>query len=752
MLDPIEMTGVLWLSHPMPTQHVLVISARILNVYARPYSLETETSMTTQLILAVGALLLLYFVPGYFLLRSFGLDRIWSVCLAPLPSIGILCIVGQLFATVGISVGALGMILASTVPFLCTYFAFGRKTTSPNLPVIDWWVPLIYVGLGLALGHSLFLGRLVRLEQIMQAFDTTQAVGLIRTFANAGRYSSLNVGYYLEDAAIDPFPGSMFYPASWHMLCALAVRMTGVSVPLAINASQYVSVAIAYPLSACALMAAVFKGDRNRLVAGALACLAFVYFPWVFLIFGPIFPNMAAFAVMPGIASIFICMTADDVELRHRLYLLVAFLIGGIGLATLHPNAIFTSAVFLGPYCAWRIWAVTRSKYEDYLRPAAAVLGFVVVFFGIWYVCFKAPMFRAIVWESWWFFTKEWQELVNIVTLSYAFGHWYEFAAQLPLALMVILGVACAFNKDEHRWLIVSYGFACFILLICTTREGEFKHFLSGFWYCDHLRIAGMCSICAVPLATLGLAWLYEQVVRLTRAYNGSRPTHPVKIAVFCSMLFLVFNFLPEFDMPGAYFDTVLNEGLNDDADPREFERWTEERKRYEGRKYHSVHTTFGDYRTAFAFKTISDNPITENERQFLVMVKNIVGTDDLIINNPMDGSFLAYGFNNLRVYYRSFVHYGWAEAPESELIRTNLVNISTNPDVRAAVDKIDAKYVLVLSESWSDLGYINLRGNYSPTRYQGISSITPDTPGFELVISQEVPYQKFALYRILPE
>lgn len=734
-------------------EHISIISDRILSVHGISFIRWKQGSfMTIQLVLAVSTLLLLYLVPGYLLLRTCGLNRIWSLCLAPLPSIGILCMIGQVFATIGVSVDAIVMIMTSVIPLLCAFIAIGKKAITPNLPTIDWWVPLVYVGIGLGLTYSLFLGRLVRLEQIMQAFDTTHAVGLIRSFANAGRYSSLGVGYYLEDANIDPFPGSMFYPASWHMLCALTVRLTGVSVPLAINASQFVSVAIVYPLSVCALMAAIFNGDRNRLIAGSLACLAFVYFPWVFLIFGPIYPNMAAFAVLPGILSIFICMTMDDVEMRHRILLFVAFLLGGLGLATLHPNAVFTAAVFLGPYCAWRIWITSRAKYEGYLLPAAFVLGFVVLFFGIWYGCFKAPMFRAIVWESWWFFTKEWQELINILTLSYTFGHWYEFAAQIPLALALILGVACAFNKADQRWLIVSYGFACLILMVCTTREGEFKHFLSGFWYCDHLRIAGMCCICGTPLATLGLAWIYEQIVRLTRLYNGNQNTNVVKIAVFCSLLFMTLNFLPEFDMPGAYFDTVLNEGLNDDPDPREFERWTEERKRYEGRKYHSFHTTFGDYRTAFAFKTISDNPVTENERQFLFMVKNIVGNDDLIINNPMDGSFLAYGFNNLRVYYRSFVHYGWAETPESELIRTNLVNMSTNSDVRKAVDAIDAKYVLIMSESWSDLSYINLRGNYSPTRYQGISSITPDTPGFELVISQEVPYQNFYLYRILPE
>ena len=150
--------------------------------------------------------------------------------------------------------------------------------------------------------------------------------------------------------------------------------------------------------------------------------------------------------------------------------------------------------------------------------------------------------------------------------------------------------------------------------------------------------------------------------------------------------------------------------------------------------------------------KTISENPVTEEERQFLLKVIDLTGSKDLVINNPMDGSFLAYGFDNIRAYYRSFAHNGWDESPESTLIRTNLVNMASDPDVRAAVNKIDAKYVLIISESWADDSYINLRGGFNPSLYQGITSITPETPGFELILNEEAPFQNFYLYRILPE
>ena len=709
--------------------------------------------MSVHMLLAILALTFLHVTPGYTLLRGLGFDRAWSLCLSPLPSVGMLCIMGQIYATLGVSANPLMMLVPPFVLALAAYKLVGEKASTPALPHIDMRILGLYLGLGIALAYGLYLGRLVYAEQVMQAYDVTQHIGLVRSFANAGRYSSLNVGFYLEDPAIDPFPGSMFYPASWHMMCALAMNLTGEGAPIAINASQYVLVAIVYPISVAGLIAILFEGDRRTMIAGALACHAFVYFPWTFLIFGPIYPNMAAFSTLPAIIATFICMGSDDLQKRYRIILLAIFVLSGIGLATLHPNAIFSAAVYLGPYCAWRIWQIVRSKKDGLVAPICAEVVFFAVFFGVWYACFKAPMFKAIVWESWWYFTNEWQELVNILTLSYTFGHWYEFAAQIPLACTLIIGVVCALHRPKHRWIIVPYAFACLIAMVCATREGEFKHFLSGFWYCDHIRIAGMCCICGVPLAAWGLEWLYEQMLRVVRRYNGrGKQTNIIKVAVICSALFVCLNYLPEFNLPGAYFDAVLNEGLNDDPPAEEFEQWTEARRRIAGRKFHSVHTTFGDYRTAFVLKTISENPVTEEERQFLLKVIDLTGSKDLVINNPMDGSFLAYGFDNIRAYYRSFAHNGWDESPESTLIRTNLVNMASDPDVRAAVNKIDAKYVLIISESWADDSYINLRGGFNPSLYQGITSITPETPGFELILNEEAPFQNFYLYRILPE
>ena len=140
--------------------------------------------------------------------------------------------------------------------------------------------------------------------------------------------------------------------------------------------------------------------------------------------------------------------------------------------------------------------------------------------------------------------------------------------------------------------------------------------------------------------------------------------------------------------------------------------------------------------------------PLDLQEQSFLDRVAQTIPEGELLLNNPMDGSFLAYGSDGLRVYYRDFTkfHNDGLDSDESKLIRKHLCDISDNDEVRRAVEGIGAHYVLVLSEQHSAESYINLRKDYQTDEFSGISSITPDTPGFELVLQDG----SLALYEIV--
>jgi hypothetical protein len=148
----------------------------------------------------------------------------------------------------------------------------------------------------------------------------------------------------------------------------------------------------------------------------------------------------------------------------------------------------------------------------------------------------------------------------------------------------------------------------------------------------------------------------------------------------------------------------------------------------------------------AFDKKMAVANAISPEEVSFIKQVAEVVPTGDVVLNNPMDGSFLAYGIADVRVYYRNFVDNGFDETQQSQILRQRLADYPNDPEVQQAVVDSNAKYVLILSTTGSKGSFINLRGDYSEEFYGGIRNVSEDNPGFELLLSED----DMRLYRIV--
>ena len=132
------------------------------------------------------------------------------------------------------------------------------------------------------------------------------------------------------------------------------------------------------------------------------------------------------------------------------------------------------------------------------------------------------------------------------------------------------------------------------------------------------------------------------------------------------------------------------------------------------------------------------ESSYSARERAFVERVHQIVG-DDLILNNPEDGSIMAYQIDGLNVYYKTKI-YG-EETEESYSIRTTLNSIATNSETKDAVKRTGAKYVIKLELQPDD--QVPSIPHYKGA-LQGFE-LTDNTPGFEVVLA-EGPYR---LYRI---
>ena len=155
------------------------------------------------------------------------------------------------------------------------------------------------------------------------------------------------------------------------------------------------------------------------------------------------------------------------------------------------------------------------------------------------------------------------------------------------------------------------------------------------------------------------------------------------------------------------------------------------------------------------------------------------------MINQPNDGSVFSYALDGLDVMYRRMRDYGGSgETDGSKLIRLHLDEITTNEEVRHAVEETGAEYVLQLDnpaytdyplgmqEVPADPGkqhfenkdvdpakpldlrdYRKLHGqdtyylfSYVPDEWAGIDAVNDETPGFELVLREG----DMRLYRIV--
>lgn len=691
----------------------------------------------------------LLLAPGYLWLRMVRLPRAYSLCVAPIITTALVAIVGELYAAVHLPATPASVYLPLMclpaalllVPLVMRYRGTavkGDDLLSFNLSHVDipWWMPLLFIALGVYICNDLFVSIIPSADAVMQHYDNQHHLNTIQAMADAKRASSLGIHFYLADIdkAIMPFGRGTFYPAVWYAQCALLMQVTGITAPVAINVSIFVTLGIAYPLGMCALASSIFKERRGAIAFLAIVCPSFVTFPWCMLNFGPLYPNMVGFALLPATCTI--CMHAflSGPSLRNLALAWVMVLGALLGQTLLHPNTVFSAYLILIPFVAQLIYDKMRSHGSSYLKSGAAVAGFLLVCLAFWTFCFKSPLFSSAIDELWGRYAYPWQEVINILTQTYTLFFFGEFAAQVLLGIFVVVGGVRLLYDREVRWLAASYLLICGICFVnATSYSATLKRFIAGFWYTDAMRLSAMAILVAALIAGYGFDWIYEQVCWILRRYNErmERKTHPQIAAVVLLATFYVVNFMPGFNWPGAHAEST--------------DEIVEYRIR--GREYDSmsVKTTFGDYKQGMRNAYNNHAPIDQHERIFLQEVADIAG-DDLVINNPCDGSTIAYGIYGTRTYYRKATGNGAStETAESVAIREGLCNIAKDESVRAAIKSTGARYVLLLDSFYSGNSFLNLRNNLDWDAYLGISQITPETPGFTEVLSSGA----CSLYRI---
>lgn len=675
--------------------------------------------MWATFVFAIIACLAALYVPGLLLFRGLGFAWLRALLIAPVATLAVLCCSGILYVKLGIPCNwmtmALPLVVLCCAPLLRRLILRSANVARIENGAVDWSTLALYFAVGVCMGVYVYVMPLGAADAFLQEYDSAFHVEAIAAFVDSGRWSVLEVSKYLTDAdlAIMPLPGVGFYPALWHVFCAFMASMLGCPVTLAVNTVNFVSSSIVYPTGMMLFLAEIF---RNRTVVrfGAACVLAFVAFPWLIMYWGPLYANAFSFALLPIAASLYLHLVDSIACKEVKSGGVCAFLLAAIVLVFAQTSALFVGVVLLVPYTVYRIWT-HEGKISFFGHPFSqrlvAVL-FVLFVVVVWMLLVYAPFMRGTVFNSEWASTRTPLEAVCDVLLL-KFG-WFE--PQAVLATLVLFGVFATLRHRKNLWLSVSYLMLSLIFICAVSADGLLKHVLVGFWYCDSYRIASCMVFAAAPLAAYGLFGISHALT--TRV----RMRHAWKVVLFVLLCILIYA--PAVMIDGQMHPSALGKI----------------REEFYGGNHNEVasHHIFMD----------------ADEEAFVEKVKDLLPEDELVVNIPDDGSIFAYATSGLRTYYRDYRTYSGGRYPqsaqqpdetsESKLIRKYGKWVAENQSVRDAFESIGARYVLVLDQGES-LEKQNKVVSYDPYLWMGLTSISDDTPGFEVVLSEG----DMRLYRI---
>lgn len=654
-------------------------------------------------------------LPGMLASRAFGVPFKQSLSFGPAVTVFFLVFMGIALRFISVAEGYFALLISlflfAAVSGVACFFRFHGRSAFFDTDIVSLLPFLCTLALSVPVTVYLFVRGIGLPDNFLQVYDNSFHLSVVQSMKHASSYSILSIGSYLEAGSkvFSPNASAGFYPAAWHIVAALVARAFDISVMASINLTNFVFVAFVLPLGVQSLIAVLTKGDVQKGICAAVVTLAAIAFPWTLLYWGPVYPNFAAFCTVPAVASVFIWFMQGFDERRSVCLtdrpVLVSMLFGLASLVSLQPNALFTLGILLVPSIVLclgglferqllRIQSISV-KFAYYASRGIVLLAVAV----IWFLMTKASFLQGVINFHWPSFTYIFDALWRAFSFSFN-----ESTPCILLACLVVLGSFCALGNRSYRGYFFVYLFSIMLFVVDATQEGFIRHFLTGFWYTDQYRVAGMTVLFSIPLSTLGLDFILRKVQSAFSVSVGMDRSARYLPQALCIVLIVCGLFWPE----------SVNPSINN---------------------YSPVGFTKSVLNYTYSIYDV-DNNLTSDELAFLGEVKQIAG-DELIINNPFDGSVYGYATNDLNLMYRKFGSFGKDETTVSKQIRHGLDRISYDSLIARDVKQSGGKYLLVLDYGENGREGVDMPG-YHKSGWTGIDSIDDSTPGFSLVLSEK--------------
>lgn len=661
--------------------------------------------------IAIIAIVFSVFVPGCLLTKCLGYDNAKSIAIAPPVSCCILLVLGVSLHLLNINADVVSMLLIPSLVLLVIYSLTRHKYVPSNNKADQLFILSLYMLIGIVLVLLILFGRQHGFEAFQPDNDNATHLAIIKNMASSKILSVLSTSAYF-DTSVSPEVNTAgtFYPSIFHILAALSIFSSGVAVQVAENLTAAVIIATIYTTGCYALFRAINPNNRNLSIAGAVGCLLIVGFPWRFIVWGPLYPNLLSLSLIPAALSIEIEICNAIKENKLNLHQVILFLLTIIAISGSHPNGLFTLGVLSIALLSDTLVVKVENYNKSKLIQALSMFGLFVCIMAIWTICFLLPSFQSVVNYTW----PANQSLLKAVNSLLLFGFTRDSNEPILLILLGI-GLAHTMRRKELRWLVASYLLTAFMFIIAVSSDGAVKQYLCGFWYCDHNRIAACTSLAAMPLICIGLASLSSLLDNKVSNWHNIIIQETPIIKLVASLLIILV----------VCFPFIVN-------------------------NYLGYPTTFQDYKSLLDYKFDKESPsvYSSDEVDFVEKASKLIKPGTKVINIPFDGSCFAYDIQNLNVYYRDPHVSGAKNTSETEhswLYRTQLSNYLDCQQIRDALKNDHIEYVLMLDDGDSIDEPERFFIGYNENDWSGITSINQNTPGFSLVLAKD----DMKLYRI---
>ena len=606
----------------------------------------------------------LAFGPGYAMGWALRVPARLRVFYAPLLTFALVAVSAIVLGKTGIPWSLISFVLVAAVMVAAAaglMWLVGRRW--PALASASWPgndVPVAWPVVGAVLGGFLVLHMTEDMvygpEAFSQSLDNSFHMNAIRWLQEHGDASSLTLGAV---AAANQEP--TFYPAGWHDFVSLIYSTTGTSIATATIVTVLLAAGILWPCSLVALSLSIPKLRRLQALAIPAMICGFAAFPGLLLRWGVLFPNLLGYALLPSFVALMVYLVQVMVrrEYSASLSLGLASLVGLAGLALVHPNAVVSAAAFAVPLLlAGVTWVVrsreltSRQKWVGSILLLAVLVGCV----GAWRVLRPAE-FASNTWSP---ILTEGEALYQFLFLGLENANQLgdKFNPSYLAGFLVLWGVGYLLYKRRNLWLIASWVLIGYLWIVsASVPRGEFRLLMVAPWYTDHFRLAALVVFPSVILAGIGLGGFVEGLLTWV-ARRAPRPAR-LKVATI--------------GMGVAMILVLVVAGLSSRVPS------VQETTLAVSREYRLTPTSV---------------VLNQDEMNVINEIPKIVPKDDVIVNNPWDGSAYIYALADRHL---TGYHFEFETSPKYSAIMHNLKDARTNPEVCREVNEYKAHWYVHL-------------------------------------------------------